>query len=58
MKNLLPKVDDLQSARKKKADDQAGAGGIAKLKDDIQAIASLEDVKKILKKIVKVMVDQ
>lgn len=58
MKNGLPKVVDLQQARKKKADEHAGAGGIAKLKDDIQAIASFNDVKQVLRKLVKVMVDQ
>lgn len=58
MSDDQPKVRDLQNARKKKADEKAGSGGISKLKDDIQAIASFNDVKQVLKKLVKVMVDQ
>lgn len=58
MKNGQPKVDDLQADRKKSADTQAGAGGIAKLKTDIQAIKGLPDVIKVLETLVKVMVQQ
>lgn len=57
MKNQ-PKVTDLQADRKKTADQQAGAGGIAQLKADIEAIKGLPDVIKVLEKIVKVMVQK
>lgn len=53
-----PKVTDLQADLKKASDAKAGSGGISKLKDDIDAAATIADVKKILKKIVKITVNQ
>lgn len=56
--SLGPKVTELDTERKKNSDKKAGAGGLQKLRQGINAAATTDDLKPILKKMLKLLGDE